>query len=173
MKRSPSEKGTTLPELLAATLIFSILMALVAMILRGGQEQASVTEARMHLEESLRQSLYQMGLEVREAAPSRTNIGNGGASLTFQIPSSVDNGGNITQWNTLTYRVGGNGRQLVRIDSGTGQSTILANDIQSVNFASTGNPIGTVQYAVTAQKTLWNQRNITVASTGEARLRNV
>ena len=167
-----TKKGMTLIELLVAAFIFSVLMGLTALILRGGQEQARYTETRMHLDESLRQALSQMNLDLREASSSRTAIGNGGASLTIQTPASVSNSGNITWSNALTFQVGGNGRQLVKIDGGTRQVTILANDIQSVNFTATGNPTATVRYTLTAQRALWNGRNISVNSTGEARLRN-
>ena len=172
MKEKP-EKGFTLVELLAATLLFTLVVGLTALILRGGQEQARYTETRMHLDESLRQALYQMNLDLREASPGRTTVGNNGASLTLQVPTAVSNSGNITWSNALTFQVGGNGRQLVKIDAGTRQTTVLANDIQSVNFTAAGNPVATIQYVLTAQRALWNGRNISVSSTGEARLRNV
>lgn len=171
MKRK-SEKGMTLVELLVAAFVFSLVMGLTALTLRGGQEQARYTETRMHLDESLRQALYQMNLDLREAAPSRTTLGNGGASLTIQTPAAVSNSGNITWSNALTFQVGGNGRQLVKTDAGTGQTTVLANDIQSVTFTAAGNPMATIQYVLTARRALWNGRNLSASSTGEARLRN-
>jgi hypothetical protein len=65
------------------------------------------------------------------------------------------------------------GTQLTRIDVGAGQSTVIANDIQSIVFEAAANPISTVVYTVNAQKTLVNARVLTASITGEARLRNV
>lgn len=167
-----NNRGFTLPEMMVAMVVFSLTMVLTTMILRGGEEQVRLTEAKMHLQESTRQGLYRMGQDVRESSPSRTAIANGGGALTIQIPARVDNSGAITWSSPITFQVGGNGTQLIRTDTGTGQTSILANDIQSVLFAVNGNPIQTVAYTVTARRTLTNNRILSVNSTGESRLRN-
>lgn len=165
-------QGFTLLEMMVAMGVFSLLMVLVMMILRGGEEQTRLADIKMALQESARESLYRMGQEIRESSPSRVSIGNSGASVTFQIPAAVSNSGTITWSNPLTYQVGGSGTQLIRTDTGTGAATILANDIQSVNFTMTGNPANTVSYTVAARRTLVNGRVLTVTSAGDSRLRN-
>ena len=167
------ERGLTLLEMLVAVGVFSLLMLLVNTILDGGRKQVWVAENKMHLEESVREGLYRMALEVRETAPSRVAIGANGANLTFQIPANVSNSGTITWSPPIVYQVGGNGSQLVRVDSATTQTTILANDVQTVNFATVGNPVTRVTFSVTAQQNTIDGRALTVTSTGEARLRNV
>lgn len=164
--------GFSLTELMVAMAIFSILMLLVSMILRGGQEQVQLAEIKMHLQESARESLYRMSLEIRETSPSRVTVTNGGSLLTFQIPATISNTGVITWSNAITYQVGGNGTQLIRTDTGTGQTNVLANDIQNVTFTATGNPIQTIILGVTAQRAMISGRVLTETSTGEARLRN-
>lgn len=169
-------QGFTLLEMMVAVGVFSLLMLLVMMILRGGEEQTRLADIKMALQESARESLYRMGQEIRESSPARVAITNGGQTLTFQIPAVVSNSGTITWSNPLTYQVGGTGTQLIRTDTGTGQTTVLANDIQSVNFAMTGNPANTVTYTVNARRTLINGRlvpeNSPLTQAGEARLRN-
>ena len=170
MKRK-FEKGMTLPEVMTSVFIFSLLILLTSVVLREGQAQVMYAEARIDLEESLRQSIDKMGLEIRETSPSFAAIGDNGASLTFQIPSSVDDAGAITWSGSITYQIVGS--QLVRLDTVTGETKPMANDIQTINFTSTGNPVSTLVYTVTARRTLLDGRDITVTSTGEARLRNV
>lgn len=170
--KNPKQRGFTLPEMMMSMVIFSLVMALTVMVLRGGEEQVHLVEAKMHLQESTREALYRMGQDIRESSPSRTTVINGGVGLTIQIPASVDNSGGITWSSPITFQVGGNGTQLIRTDTGIGQTTILANDIQSVVFTVSGNPVATVAYTVAAQRTLTNNRVLSVNSTGEARLRN-
>jgi hypothetical protein len=159
--------------MLAATAVFSLMIFLVSMILQTSGDHVRFTENRMHLQESLRESLYRMGLEIRESSPSRFAISNTGAVLTFQIPASVSNSGVITWSNPVTYRIGGNGTQLVRTDTVTNQTNVLANDIQNVVFAATGSPVSTITYTLTAQRTLIGGRVLAETSAGEAGLRNV
>lgn len=166
------QRGLTFSEMIVATTIFSLSMVMVSQVLRGGAEQLRTAETKMNLQESARESLYRMGLEIREASAARTAVTNGGASLTFQIPAGVSNSGTVTWSSPITYQVGGSGSQLIRLDTGTGQSTVLANDIQSILFTASGNPPDTVTYRVTAQHSLANGRNLSVISTGEAKLRN-
>lgn len=171
-RRSKGWKGFSLPELMVAAAIFSLLVLLTTMILRGGGDQVRLAETKMHLQESVRESLYRMGLEIRESSPSRVTISNGGAVLTFLIPQTVGNAGVITWSNPITYQIGGSGSQLIRTDTGTGQTTVLANDIASVSFSTTGNPVGIIAMTVTAQRNTTNGRTLTETSSGEARLRN-
>lgn len=180
MKKRPN-KGFTLPEMMVSMAIFSILMLLVGMILRGGGEQMQLASLKMNLQESIRESLYRMGLEIRESSPPNVAVGAGGSTLTFQIPAGVSNSGVITWSSPITYQRGGNGTQLVRMMDG--QTAILANDIQNVTFSiTTGAPqsggvsimasMGTVIFSVTARRAMINGRVLSVTSTGEARLRN-
>lgn len=157
---------------MVAVAIFSMMMAITGVILRNGEAQSRLADMKINLEESVRESIYQMSLEVRESASSRVSVLNSGALLSFSIPASVSNSGSITWTNPITYQVGGNGTQLVRTDTGTGQVAVLANDIQSVTFGTNGSPAGTVTFAVTASRTLPNSRVLTLTSTGEAKLRN-
>lgn len=163
-------RGFTLLEVMVSVAVFSIIMMLTGMILQGGGDQARLASLKMNLQESSRESLYRMGLEIRESSPSRVAVGANGSSLTFQIPANVSNAGVITWSNSITYQRGGNGNQLVRVSGG--QTRILANDIQNVNFSATGAPVSTIVFSVTAQRALINGRVLSVASTGEARLRN-
>ena len=115
-----NQRGFTLPEMMVAVAIFSFMMMLVGFILRGGESQAQLSDVKMGLQTLVRESLYQMALEIRETSPSRVSVTNNGNTLTFQIPSSVSNAGTITWSSPMTYQVGGNGSQLIRTDAGTG-----------------------------------------------------
>lgn len=167
-----NQKGFTLTEMMVSVSVFSLMILLTTMILRGGEEQAQIIGAKMTLQESARESLYRMATEIREASPSRVTISNGGRTLTIRIPASVDTSGSITWSSPIVYQIGGTGNQLLRRDMGTGQATVLANDIQSLTFTANGNPLASVGLSVTAQRSVTNGRTLSVTSAGEARLRN-
>ena len=150
-----------------------MMMLLVGLVMQRGEAQTNLNDNKMVMQENLRESLYRMSQEIRESSPSRASITNNGSLLTFQIPASVSNSGAITWSSPITYQLGGNGRQLTRTDTGTGRSTILANDVQNVAFAATGNPLATITYNITVRRTLTNGRVLSVASSGQARLRNI
>ena len=162
-------KGFTLIELLVAVAVFGIMMGLFGAILADGQNHVRMSDTKMNLQTSVRNGLTQMSLEIRHSSASRTNVGNGGASLSFQIPTSVGTTGTITWSSPITYQIGGNGRQLVRVDA-NGNTTILANDVQALNFSFV-DP-NTLVYSVTAQRTTVDGRALTTTLTGDARFRN-
>ena len=165
-----SEKGFTLVELLVASVVFVIMVMMAGAILSAGQDHARLAGGKIDLEEATRESLYKMGLEIRQSSPDHFTIAEDGNSLDFQIPESVDDAGTITWSSTITYQIGGNGTQLVRFDSGTDETTVLANDIQTLEFSSLND--NTIQFDVTAQRELVDGRVLSVSSTGEARFRN-
>lgn len=170
---SRGDRGFTVLELLVTVSLFTMLMLLLGMVIRGGDAQIQQSQARLLLQESLRDSLYRMGQEIRESSPARVAVANAGASVSFQIPAAVSDGGVITWSNSITYTVGGiNNRQLLRTDTGTGQTRVMANDVQSIVFALQGAPVERVSYLVTARRDLTNGRMLTASFTGEARLRN-
>lgn len=163
------KRGFTILELLVAMVIFTMMMGLLGVVFIGGRNHAMLTDTKMNLQTSVRDSLTSMSLEIRESSPSRVAIGGGGSTLTFQIPASVTNSGTIAWSSPVTYRIGGNGKQLIRND-GAGNTTILANDVQSVNFSFVD--ANTVVYSVTTQRTTIEGRNISATLTGDARFRN-
>jgi len=124
------------------------------------------------LQESVRESLYRMGLEIRESSPNHVTLAEGGTVLNFQIPAAVSNSGTITWSSPIVYRVGGTGSQLVRLDTGNMQTTVLANDVRSVLFTLDGNPLASVNMLVMAQRTTTDGRLVSLSSSGEAKLRN-
>ena len=162
-------RGFTILELLIATGVFSIMMVLFGAILVGAQNQVRLSDTKMNLQTSVRDSLTQMSLEIRESSASRVTVGGGGTSLTFQIPTSVGNSGTITWSSPIIYQIGGNGRQLVRTD-GSGSTSVLANDVQAMNFAFVD--ANTLVYAITAQRTTVDGRPVSTTLTGDARFRN-
>jgi len=164
-------KGFTLVELLLTAFLFAMVMAMVGTVFQRGQAQAELNDGKMVLQGTLRETLYRMGQEIRETSPSRVSVTNAGATLTFQIPASVNNSGVITWSGPITYQLGGNGTQLIRTNA-AGQTSVLANNVQGIIFTATGAPIATVNYTVTTRRTLPNGRILTLTSTGEARFRN-
>ena len=164
-------KGFTLVETLVSLALFSMMMVLVGLVLQRSQEQAALNDAKLILQNNLREALYKMSQEIRESAPSRVTVAADGSSVTFQVPANISTSGTITWSTPITYQIGGNGSQLIRAD-GTGQNTVYANDVQGLTFTSNGAPLKGVVYSVTGQRVLTNGRIISLTSNGEAELRN-
>lgn len=163
--------GFTLIELMVSMALFSMMMLLVGMVMQRAEAQTNLNENRMIIQENLREGLYKMGQEIRESSPTQLSITNGGTQLSFRIPANVSNSGVIAWSSPILYQVGGNGTQLIRTDTGTGVSTVLANHVQTVTFTSAG-AAATITYDLTLRRTLTNGRIISIVSRGQARLRN-
>ena len=168
-----NSKGFSLVELIVVMAISTMFMLLIGMTFQGSNEQLDVSQGKITVEEAVRGSLYRMALEIRESAVSRVTIANGGATLNFQIPQSISNDGVITWSNLITYQVDGTTRQLVRTLQGTPGATVLANDIDGVNFNAVGTPVTSYSFTVTARRNTINGRNLTVSGTNHAKPRNV
>lgn len=126
------EEGFSLVELMVVLFIFSVVSIAAASAFDMGQAETNETRIQLALQETLREGLQRMALELRESAFNRVNIDTRTVpnSVTFQIPAAITNSGQITWSSPVRYQVGGaTGRQLLRRDLATGQTTVLANDI--------------------------------------------
>lgn len=135
-----SEKGFTLIEMLISIAISSMIFYTMFAVLRRGGDHMHTTEIKMHLQESARLGLQRMIEDVRQSSPSRITITNSGSGLQFQIPNTSNSVGNDYRINwagshTIQYALGGlNGTQLIRTNTTTGATKVLANDVTSVAF---------------------------------------
>ena len=88
--------GFTLLEVIVSLGLFSMMMLLVGLILQRVDAQTNLSDNRILLQDNLRQALYRMGQEIRQTSPSRVNVTSGGAGISLQIPSGLNNSGTIT-----------------------------------------------------------------------------
>jgi prepilin-type N-terminal cleavage/methylation domain-containing protein len=126
------ENGFSLVELVVVLFIFSVVSIAATSAFDMGQAETNETRIQLALQETLREGVQRMALELRESAFNQVNIDTRSVpnSVTFQIPAAISNSGQITWSSPVRYQVGGaTGRQLLRRDLSTGQTTVLANDV--------------------------------------------
>jgi len=148
-------RGFTLLETLIAILIFSVIVVAMGMTVVAGQRSLFTTDVPTQLRQSILFSLITMSKELRQTAPSKTNLASGTSSntITFQIPhdndadgSTVDIDGTIEWGNSITYTL--NGNQIIRTQNGVNK--ILGSNISGLLFTRpSGN--NTIQLDITAQ----------------------
>lgn len=143
MKTTTNEGGFTALEMLISVSLSAMIFYALFVVMRIGDQQIQQTQVKMFIQDSARIGINKMLEELRQSAPTRIQINNGGTSLQFQIPNPSNPVGNdykpdwTNSW-TISYTIGGlNNAQLIRTNSTTGQTTVLANDVQGITF--TGN----------------------------------
>jgi hypothetical protein len=177
MKFMKGEKGVTLTELMIATAASTIIAYTIFVAIRIAQTQMDTASVSMTIQSSAREGLYRMVQEIRETSTSRVSITDSGGTITFNVPdpSSPVTAGYAVNWpgHTIQYTRGGtNSSQIIRTNSTTGQTAVIANDVTALTFTNTSN---VVTVAMNVQRNLVNGRSIpatAITMTGQARIRN-
>lgn len=179
------KRGFTLVELMVSVAISVIIVAGLFTIFRAGSNQAQFSQAKMTLQESVREALFKMAQEIRHSDPDSIVIGETGNSLTLPVPDPdfpVENLSYNINWDgahTIQYSLAEG--QLIRTDQDTNQVAVLANDITSVNFteyndaAGEDTEINAINITLSAQRTLIDGRNVPeepLQMTTQAQVRN-
>ncbi len=175
-----NEKGYTLMEMMMTLVVSSVLFYGLANSMQVGTQQLDTAGLRMDIQESAREGLYRMIQEIRQSAPTRITIGQGGATLQIRVPDPAnpvlaDFTPNWAGSRNITYALGGNGNQIIRTDVTSGQTRVVANDVTSVTF--TGNMANPTLVTVTVrvQRALPNGNLVPVTPmqlSGQAEVRN-
>jgi len=162
--------GFTLVELMVVVALSTMVFYGIFTMLRLGAIQANVAGVRMTIGSSAREGMTRMLQELREASPDSFVWAT--STISFTIPQSVSDGGSITWGPAITYSLGGtNNTQLLRTQSG--QISVVANDIQAVNFSSndvTDPSLVTVQ--MTVQRQTLQGRTYSETLVGQGKVRN-
>jgi hypothetical protein len=117
--------------------------------------------------------------EIRESAPTRIAIGNGGASIQFTVPNPnnpVLTSNYTVNWagaHTVQYAL--NGNQIRRTNLTTNQTSIMANDVTGLTLTGNAPQPTVVTVTMNVQRVLKNSRvvpNLPLQITGQAKVRN-
>ncbi len=156
---------TTL-ELLIAVALSSIIVLGIFIIFRIGTEQTNLGQARMTLQDSVRNGMNKMLQEIRATAPSKISISEDMASIQLQVPNPNEfvNADYSVKWSEahiIQYALGEtNSRQIIRTDSTSGRTSVIANNIVGLQFTSDTIPPKIITITIQAQKTLPSGRAI-------------
>ena len=113
----------------------------------------------VELRQEIIKTFMRMESELKETRPAQISLGSGtsGSSLTFKIPQDnngdgtiLDASGNIEWSGNITYALNG-ANQITRTASGL--TSILANNVVSLQFTRPTSPVNILQIDITVRKT--------------------
>lgn len=151
-------RGFTAFETLVSMLIFSIIAVALGLTVAAGRNSLFTSDIPTQLRQNLLFAIVTMNRELRQTAPSRTDIAASSSanSITFQIPNDnngdgtvVDTIGNIEWGTTITYARNG-ANELTRTQGGT--TTIVSPNITGLQFSRPAGEDEILQIDITAQK---------------------
>jgi Tfp pilus assembly protein PilV len=152
-------KGLTLVETLVAVSIFLILILAVFAVMDVGRSTWSTGDVSVELRQEIIKAFMTMERELKETRPTQQSVPNDGlpyTSITFRVPQDNDNdttildsAGNIEWSGNIVYALNGN-NQITRTASGV--TTILANNIVTLQFTRPTTPGNLLQIDITARK---------------------
>src|SRR5262245_39117742 len=137
MRMIRDERGFfSLVEMMMALAISLVVAAALFMAIRTGNDQLETSDLKMTIQDSAREGLYKMIQEIRESSPSRITVGT--STITFNVPdpnSPVNVSTYAVNWpgHTINYARGGTGNQIIRTNSTTGTTTVIANDVTALS----------------------------------------
>lgn len=182
MKKINNQRGFTALEMLVSVSLSAMIFYAMFVVMRTGDDQIQQTQVKMFIQDSARIGLNKMLEEIRQSAPTRIQINNGGSSLQFQIPNPNAPVGNdykpdwTNSW-TIQYSIGGSDNdQLIRTNNSTGQSSVLANDVQGITFTGNAQNPTVVTIDMNVQRALNNGSFMPAAPlqmTARAEIRNL
>jgi len=152
-------KGLTLIEILVATVISTILIFAVFQVMEVGRSSWFRADVVVELRQEIIKTFMRMESELKETRPAQISLGSGtsGSSLTFKIPQDnngdgtiLDASGNIEWSGNITYALNG-ANQITRTASGL--TSILANNVVSLQFTRPTSPVNILQIDITVRKT--------------------
>lgn len=152
-------KGFTVFETLISMLIFSIIAVAIGLAVVAGKEALFTSDIPTQLRQNLLSAIVSMNRELRQTAPSKTNLGSDSSSnsITFKIPhdnngdgSTVDAIGSIEWGEDITYARDGSNR-LIRTQAGA--TSIISSEISALQFSRPADEVNILQIDITAQGT--------------------
>jgi prepilin-type N-terminal cleavage/methylation domain-containing protein len=151
-------KGFTLIEIIFAVSIFLMLMIAVFAVMGVGRGAWFTGDMSVALRQEMLKTFMRMEQELKETRPSQINLPAGAtsASLTFKVPKDNDLDGTVldslarVEWSgNIVYALNG-AKQITR--TANAATTVLANNILSLQFSRPASPLNLLQVDITAQK---------------------
>ena len=181
MRKLTSQKGFNLIEAMLAAALSSIVVFGAFLFFRIGSEQSQINQSLMNLKGSSREAIHKMVQEIRQSAPGHVIIEADGQSIRFKVPHpdhllGPDFDVDWDSAHTVTYALGGaDSRQIIRTDTTTGMTSVIANDITALRFSENSSPSRIVTITLDTQKTLSSGRAVPLTPlrlTAQADVRN-
>ena len=152
-------RGFTLLETLTAVSIFTLLSLAIFAVMDLGRASWFTGSASVEVHQEMIKSFMIMEKEIRETRPAEISLtsGTSGQFITLKIPQDIDADGDVLdasgniEWSgNITYALNSS-NQITRTVSGA--SSVIANNIISLQFTRPVSSVDIVQVDVTARKT--------------------
>jgi len=139
-------------EMMVTSTLGLLLISALMGLLTIGRMVWQDSDSKITTVQEVRKGLSEISLDLPRASwssPASVSCGVGitfgasGSSICFRIPQTII-GQTITWGDTIRYRIGGNGTQLVRENLTTGKTRVVANFINSATFVPLPSPHQTV-----------------------------
>ena len=166
-----NEKGLTFIEVVLSLAIFSVLSLILYQAFSMGSKSLDTTSAQSRVNGETRVGMERITKELRSARYSDATVVQSD-QLQFKVPQSISPEGDITWSGWIQYELGGiDGEQLLREDVSSGDTTVLANRVSSLQFVKNSNP-DTVTINLTALDSTSYGNSAQVSLTGTVEFRN-
>ncbi|MFC1594219.1 PilW family protein [Candidatus Omnitrophota bacterium] len=177
--RCLSDRATTMPELMMAIAIFTVITLAVFVSFMVGNNSWQLNSVQIELQQELRKATTWLTRELRQSGVwydidgiSVDDDGAVDASITFRVSNSVDNATGLIIWSdAITYSIGGaNLDQIIRQDSV--DTSIIANRIDTLEFTRSATEANVVSVHIVVEGNTATGRTITMETVFDVRLRN-
>lgn len=158
-------------ETIVSAVIILVMMGAVMAVCYSGRISFDTTQVKVGLYQKIRTALRSMEQELIQSSVSLLDISpNGGFydSLTLKIPQGIDDDGNITWSDDITYAC--NGTVLERTQGGV--VTPLASDVTYLGFRIDPSTPSVVEIYVSAEKGTAFTRQLNVDLQVAVKVRN-
>jgi prepilin-type N-terminal cleavage/methylation domain-containing protein len=150
-------RGVTLVEVMTTVVIFSFILGICYTLLISGSDSWETNSTRVELQQELRKAMDWVSQDLRQAGSvSITDVPANGAtytSITFRKSAGVSGGNLVWDANTTRYFLGGTGGTQLLRQVGSQAATVIAQNIQSVQFSRQASTANVVSVSLQTQKT--------------------
>lgn len=137
-----------------------------------GSRNVDISYAQFRVTTQGRLGLDRMVKELRNSAYWQVSVSVSQQVLSFRVPVSISANGVITWSSVIQYYLGGiNNRQILRLDTASGTTSVIANEVTALQFIKNTNPT-TLSINLTTSGTTKAGDVIPIAVNGTVEFRN-
>ncbi|RKY35942.1 MAG: hypothetical protein DRP78_04840 [Candidatus Omnitrophota bacterium] len=165
-----NKNAFSLVEIMVVSATFVIVALGVFNALAGGRRAYEVSAVQIDLHFQTRKAMRALTQELSQAGVSSVNINASNDQIIFKVPVSFS-AGTIAWSANIQYFLGGiNGEELMRIDTATGQTQVLAQHINTLFFSQPS--VDIIEIGLLAAKQSRQGDNLQMQLVSQVALRN-
>ncbi|MBI5415989.1 MAG: prepilin-type N-terminal cleavage/methylation domain-containing protein [Candidatus Omnitrophica bacterium] len=151
-----TRKGVSLVEVLVTVVLLSFIMGICYALLISGSDSWEINNVRVGLQQELRKGVDWITQDLRQAgSASITDVPADGTvhtSITFYKCAGASGGNLVWDSNTTRYFLSGSGGNQLQRQVGSQTASVIAQNVQSLQFSRSSTSPGVVNVTVQAQK---------------------